>query len=901
MAIFGSKFKSGRTTPQIFNHPFTEGADPPTPVTASRDKPGPRHPTPSSTPRQTSRSPAKPLNESPRTIKSGGTSSPSTRPRKDFTATTPSSAGQTNSSPTKWCKSASSTPIAALPPSLPPPVYALPPTPEASPDRRASTIHNSTQGVGHPSKPSLGLNTKTLPAPPSSYTSPNTHTRTGSAPLSTTQSSQFRARSGSASISSRPNTVIKGPCPSLVSTSSTLDVGSKSRSFDTFGHGSHEPKHRPVALKLRTSNLDPQLASSSRIQIKMNHSVRAIKEFDEKSHKSGIEIDAVKSGGLFSFHLHRPDRHSDQSLQVEYAPTPIQSSRPSTVRHQSEETIRPSSHPHEQEQTRTERPRSFSTNDVMNITEMDKLRSIDETPRKQRSQPTFKPLRSPPSPTLGHRNCVTPGLSSAMSDLSATPGTTYTSLPTTTSRSGVKPFDDLPIPWCTKPSSELLAEIGEELYNNLIEHSLSDQMVSSPRLLHPVILENSKSEEIRLRAELSRLKEKHFLLVNQRESLSQKIEQGIFKLDQIKLHKMVQALGQASRRVDRVSRQIYICNDQIRQIEIEAKEHSVGVVKISLKKRDKELKSLKEELDSIMQNKQNQHEVETHARDSVNEDSSYISTPRDHGSATTATTTVRFLEPPTPSPRSPVKISLNRSSRPLSTATVINIHSLSFPFPPDRKRDDPSSSGNPSELDETKGMSKYTTHGGLTVKICENEEGEGETEQDLDTDKESTDSHTTAISITGPTNEILIYPPGHHRSLSAPIMGLEVPLSAYRSEDGHQLSKVAMNMGIMDHGDYHLKYTSNHERSISESDIMTPPVSSTLRFTAPLKIKSPMRHINQGRSRRQVNSLTVRGNENREEMVRARMGRESLLETPESILLSLATAPIWTRPDCEGR
>ncbi|WWD02618.1 hypothetical protein V865_000658 [Kwoniella europaea PYCC6329] len=898
MAIFGSKSKSGRTTPQIFNHPFTEGADPPTPVTASPGKPEPTHPTPSSTHQQTSRSPTQPLNESPRTFKSGRTSSPSTTTRRDFTATTPSSAGQTYSSPTKWCKSASSTLIATLPPSLPPPVYALPPTPEASPDRRAATIHNSTQGVGHARKPSLGLNTKTLPAPSSSYTSPKTHTRTGSGPLSATQSSQSRARSGSASISSLTNTAMEGLYPSLGSTSSTLDVGSNSRSFDAFGQGSHEPKHRPVALKLRTSNLDPQLASSSRIKIKMKHSVEAIKEFDEKSHKSGIEIDAVNSSGPFNLHLHRPDGHSDQSLQVEYTPTPIQPSRPFSVRQQSEETIRPSSHPHEQEQIRAERPRSFSTNDIMNITGLDKLRSIDETPRKQRSQPTFKALRSPPSPTLGHRHCVTPGLSSAMSDLSATPGSQYTSLPTTTSTSGVKTFDNLPIPWCTKPSSELLAEIGEEPYKILIEHSLSDQMVSSPRLLHPVILENSKSEEIRLRAELSRLKEKHFLLVNQRESLTKKIEQGIFKLDQIKLHKMVQALGQASRRVDRVSRQIYICNDQIRQIEIEAKEHSVGVVKISLKKRDTELKSLKEELDSIMQNKQNQHEVETHARDSVNEDSSYISTPRSNGSATTATTTVRFFEPPTPSPKSPMKISLNRSFRPLSTTTVININSLSFPIPPDRERDDPSFFGDPSDLDEERVRSEYTIDGGLTVQICGNDE-KVERERDFDVDMESTDSHTASISITGPTNEILIYPPGHHRSFSAPIMGLEVPLSAYRSEDGHQLSN--MDIGIIDNGSYHFKHTSNHERSISESMMMTPPVSSTLKITAPLKIKSPMSHINQGRSRRQVNSFTVRGNENREDMVRARMGSESLLETPESILLSLATAPIWTRQDGEAR
>ncbi|OCF57230.1 hypothetical protein L486_04686 [Kwoniella mangroviensis CBS 10435] len=896
MSIFGSVFKSGRTTPQIFNHPFTEGADPPTPVTASPGKAEPTLPAPSSNHYQISRSPAKPRNESPRTKKSGETPSPSTKARRDFTATTPSSAGQTYSSSTKWCKSVASTPIATLPPSLPPPAYALPPTPEASPDRRASAIHNGTQGIGHARKPSLGLNSKTLPAPPSSYTSPNTHIRTGSAPLSITQSSQSRARSGSASISSRTNTAMGGLYPSLASTRSTLDVGSDSRSFDIFGHGSHEPKHRPVALKLKTSNLDPQLASSSRIRIKMKHSVEATKEFDEKSHKSGIEIDAVKSSGLFNVHLHRPDRHSDQSLQVEYTPTPIQSSRPSPVRHQSEETIRPSSHPHEQEQIRAERPRSFSTNDVMNITEMNKLRSIDETPRKQRSQPTFKPLRSPSSPTLGHRNCVTPGLSSAMSDTSATPGSTYTSLPTTTSTPGVKPFDNLPIPWCTKPSSELLAEIGEEPYIVLIEHSLSDQMVSSPRLLHPVILENPKFEEIRLRAELSRLKGKHFLLVNQRESLTKKIEQGIFKLDQIKLHKMVQALGQALRRVDRVSRQIYICNDQIRQIEIEAREHSVGVIKISLKKGDKELNSLKEELGSIIQNKQNQDEVETHAGDSVNEDSNCISTPRSNGSATTTTTTVRFLEAPTPSPKSPVKISLFRSSRPLSTATMLNINSLSFPIPPDRKRDDPSSSGDPLDLDAEKERFECTTDGGLTVQICENED---EAEQNSDAGMESTDSHTTAISITGLTNEILIYPPGHHRSLSASIMGLEVPLSAYRSEDGHQLSN--MDMCIIDDSNHQCRYRSNHERSISESVIMTPPGSSTMKITAPLSIKSPMSHISQGRSRRQVNSLTVRGNENREETVRARMGRESLLETPESILLSLATAPIWTKQDHGAR
>ncbi|WVW85584.1 hypothetical protein I302_107622 [Kwoniella bestiolae CBS 10118] len=852
MAIFSSKFKRGRTTPQIVGHPFTEGADPPTPITAANT--------------------GLPQNQSPRTVKIGSSSSPSTKGRKDVLASTPSSAGRSYSSPTKWGKCVASTPIAMLPPSLPPPAYALPPTPEASPDRRASAIFVGSLSAGHSRKPSLGLNSKTLPAPPTSFTSPNIHTRTGSAPLSASQRIDSRSRSASASVFNSHNPTMQGPYPLIGGTSITLDAEFeaspifKTPASGTFGYGSHEPKHRPTALKLKTSNLSPQIECAPQTKIRKIPSPEAIKQFQGQSGRSGFDNDAVKSSGLFDFysHLHHPRLSPNPNPGRTPAPTYSPRPRPSPTRHQFEETIRPSSE-------RGERPRSFSTNDALNITELDKLRGINETPRKQRSQPTFNAPHPPLSPTPGRNPCNTSGPSSATSDMSTTPGSSYASLPTTTSLSGVKLFDYLPIPWCTRSASDLLAEIGEASYTSLIEGSLHEQASVPPQLLHPTILQNSKSEEDRLRSELSRLKEKHLLLVGQRESLAKKVEQGTFKVDQAKLHKMVQALGQASRRVDRVSRQIYICNDQIRQIEIEAKEHVVGVMKLVLERRD-----LHE-----LGKKDGQYEVEIRA-----EDSSVVLTPRSHGSTTT---TVRFLELPTPSPKSPAKlnegmrINSNSTARPMSTATVIGINSLSFPVPPDRKRNDSltlldSTTSLPDLSDECTGQG---VGGGLQVEICgtaESADGEFEIE--------STDFHTTAISITGPSNEILIYPPGHHRSLSAPLLGLEVPHSAYRSEDGH----APLDMGVIDN--HHFKH--NHERSISESDLLSPPVSSTLKITAPLRIRNQTKPTSQGRSQRQASSLTMRVNENRE-MKRVRMGRESVLETPESILLSLATVPIWTK------
>ncbi|WWC63332.1 uncharacterized protein I303_105932 [Kwoniella dejecticola CBS 10117] len=929
MAIFSNKFRCGRTTPQMLNHPFTEGADPPTPLTASHPAPNTSRNPPSAY-HESSRSPQK-SSASPATTARSTSLSPFSTPirsRGETIARPPSAAGRARVSPTKSCKSSNTTtPTSGLPPLLPPPSYALPPTPEASPDRRSSVIFVGNQHDIYTRKPSLGSDIKALPAPPSSFTSPFKHARAGSHPSKLSQSPS--PRSPSASASTADSAAAKIPNPH-VSQSNPRSLLASDHSLTTLDHstkvglpGHAEQKHRPMALKLRTSNLDPEVAEKSRVRIKGLPTI-------DLSHDSDVVAapqtlipptceDPPKSSCIFN--IQAQSRRSTLQRPIvahEEAPAPL---GPSPTHRQSEETIRATTEA-------KERPRSFSTNDALNITDLDKLRSIDETPRKQRSQPTLNSTAIPVSPTpqRGYISSSTPVPPSAMSEMSVTPGSMYTSLPTGTSAGPshhFKPFENLPIPWSTIPASDLHKQLGDEEYNAFMGFSLHSiqaaEADSPPRLLPLDILRTSASEEARLRSELERLKEKHVLLVAQRETLSKKIENGLFKIDQIKLHKMVQALGQATGRVDRVSRQIYICNDQINQIECQAKEHLVGVLRIALKKKEDELKK-----------KQSQPQSQAPSPSDLSDgESSHIATPRSTLSShnhiqtqqQTHTTTIRFLDPQMASPRSPAKsnegmsVSICPSPSPLSTATVINIDSLSFPIPPDGKRGQNADLERESEIESLTSDSTIigrseaqhssvarvidwasadVRRNRLEVEICQVEDEN----EDEDEDFGSTDSHATAICINGnsATNEILIYPPGHSRSLSAPILGLEVPLSAYTSSDDHHVNSI----GQVGHQGWSHGY--GHERSVSENDYQSHPPSATsaIPVTAPLRVNTQT-PFGSGKSRmnangwRQVNSLTVKVSEKREETKRARMGRESLLETPESILSSLATAPMWTK------
>ncbi|WWC71537.1 uncharacterized protein I206_105495 [Kwoniella pini CBS 10737] len=760
MANFMNKFRCGRTTPQTTNHPFAEGADPPPSIAANQSNFLPSH-TSSSAYHQSACSPKKPTS-SPASKTS--TSSPFSTPvmgKSAISSTPPLTTGEYRVSPTKTSKTPTAKPASALPPVLPAPSYALPPTPIASPDRRSSMLFVGTERTQHAKKPSLGLRSQGHAAPPSSFVSPilHKHARIGSE-LPHKPQSPSHSRSASSPCSTSPSK--KPPIHRSnrcvfdsynVSESMGSNIGqSVARPTEAEPFDYHEPRHRPAALRLRTSNLNLELAEKSKMRIKESPSI----DLDY----GGI---LVKSSAL-------------SPLIFENLP---QSSFP------------PSS--------------------------------------KEKSSTSIPDSASP--------------------EILITPASIFTSLSTaafTKPSNHFKPFENLPIPWSTIATSDLYKELGEEKYNTFIDTNLSEIKRIDIKLLHPDIISISFSEEERLQIELNRLKEKHSLLVNQRESLIKRIEIGLLTIDQIQLHKLIQHLKQIDKRVDRISRQIYICNDQIKQIQIQSKEHIIGVLKIALAIKRKAVDN-----ETLQHSRKNDHhELSIDERSLNSRSSDMISNcPTTLRADVPHTIAIRFLEPelssssPTSITKSKdeIKESSCQCSRPLSTATVINVNSFPFPIPPNRKKnsDEEGKPENKSTLFKSTTRSVRKTHisakQDLRLPNSDDQCGlEVEIGQDLhdQDDFGSTDHHNTDISFIETCTDILIYPPGHVRSISAPLLGLEVPLSAYTLSTDHNFHNACDNDRF-------------HERSISENDYhpssSTSSCGSTIRVTAPLRINTKRR------------------------------------------------------------
>ncbi|OCF39029.1 hypothetical protein I317_07166 [Kwoniella heveanensis CBS 569] len=978
MAIFGSvvKSSSGRTT--CTHHPFAEGADPPTPLTATPKEVGANHPykAPGAVAPEAGDTP--PSSQKPAFFSVCGTKvthapakvpcSFTTPPRK-VTPVIP----MTRTPPSTWSRSMTSTLISALPPTLPPPSYGLPPTPEASPQQGPTS---ATEGGTRPlkiRKHSTRNLSKPVPAapsarPPTSRTSPTNsskHGRTTSSPspLRSAPSQRFRSASESATapgivsdttpftIDSEHGMRDRYPAPSP-----SPRTGQKNSFNPSTNHrpdvtlATHAPiptlvepveKHRPAALKLRTSNLtdNPRIQGPARIE----HRRLPIIDYSDGDNvllRNAQFLPVAPSGT--GTRVGKPTPRScegEQALGTGFSMmTP---DRPTVARLESESTIRATI------TIKTERRRSMSTGDVLNISQLDKLRNPEDTPRKRREGSTQDTntlaTRHPPrSPTPRSH---TPK-SASTAQMSRTPASAYTNLPhmesamPTVSTSTVKPFENLPLPWSTVEASTLAQDLGQQAVESLMDFTLPQLVSLPPRLLHPSILKTSASEEGRLRSELARLKDKYHALIAHRDGLAKRIEQSIVKADQVRVHKMVQALGQVSRKCDRVARQVYICNDQIRQIEIQAEEHVVGALRLALGKKEEQLERLRASLTTS--NEQIHERVQTQADEaaecrsrqpatnavhSPSELGAEAPTPRNPPSGPV----VRFLQPAANTLRSPtspkyreknMRISMYGSSsdsaaRPISTATIININTLSFPLPPSRIRNESHSSTSSStdwlssgtsqgsETDTQTGTDTETesvnddaaqsgaaaSYGGLEVQIEPEADGEG-TEDPHDLDFESSDSHRTAtISILG-GNEIVIYPPGHNRSLSAPscCIGVDLP-DTPASWGGHEQyppspSTSGGHLDIMVDKEGSLTQSRRHERSVSESDCISP-LPSAASGTEPLRLKVPLPLPSRSSSSawkgnsqsisRQTRSMNVKSGQ--EGTKRPKVVRESVLET----------------------
>jgi hypothetical protein len=326
------------------------------------------------------------------------------------------------------------------------------------------------------------------------------------------------------------------------------------------------------------------------------------------------------------------------------------------------------------------------------------------------------------------------------------------------------------------------------------------------------------AEQARLGSELCRLREKYDRLLSQRETLFRKLEQGMIKTDLHTVQKIMSSLSKATARCDRVARQMYVCNDQVRQIALQRAEHQVGALRVELSRRKSHAKRDAEFVSVVSE----EAPSEVQGKDESSPTSTSTATPQE--------ASIVVLSPVRDNTR------LTVDSRRFSTATVISLNHLGFPLPPDRGIGGFGSSGSSPVITTPVDESDRT----LVVEI------ERKAVESAGSAVKASSGGVDPISQPGSANEILIYPPSHRRSTSAP-MPFSPPLD--------------------------LPHTPWREASeIDHSDV---GVASN---TAPLRLKS-----RKGNDRGRVRSLVVRS-QSTDLMLRAKRGRESQLESVGNLI-----------------
>jgi hypothetical protein len=139
-------------------------------------------------------------------------------------------------------------------------------------------------------------------------------------------------------------------------------------------------------------------------------------------------------------------------------------------------------------------------------------------------------------------------------------------------------FDNVALPWSTQPLSSLLPTLPADYLSN----GQKKLLLRTPHILAPNTLLSLSSEEDRLQLELERLKVKHTTLSQRRDKLISRLGVQHRSGD---ITSGSQAVQEVIARVDRVARQIYICNDQVRQMEMMKRDHEVGVLLWTLNRR----------------------------------------------------------------------------------------------------------------------------------------------------------------------------------------------------------------------------------------------------------------------------------------------------------------------------
>jgi hypothetical protein len=340
------------------------------------------------------------------------------------------------------------------------------------------------------------------------------------------------------------------------------------------------------------------------------------------------------------------------------------------------------------------------------------------------------------------------------------------------SSSGTKPlpFDNVPLPWNTTSISQLQQDLGEDDFDHLIAYTLQHLSTTEPRLLPLSVLRTSASEETRLRNELKRLRSKYETLLRHRDTTLASLATGQVRNEPGAQRRALDTLSRAVGRCDRVVRQIYLCNDQIRQIEIQGEEHVVGALRVALEQNGREISGDVGSPHVVGQSE----EEEVLASSPSTEEHGLPYLPK-------LGRVVESNEEGKPRPRD----LFDPKPRPESTASGFSIN-LGFPLPPSRS--------SPITSTPTLSMSTSSVDPHDTYPADEtpkpDSRGRAASTSQLEIHVQTEDETTVHLSDYSSQHEILILPPGHHRrSTSAPLFGnagiLDIPRSPWRGPHDH--------------------------------------------------------------------------------------------------------------------
>lgn len=351
-----------------------------------------------------------------------------------------------------------------------------------------------------------------------------------------------------------------------------------------------------------------------------------------------------------------------------------------------------------------------------------------------------------------------------------TPARVIVNLPVTTgvqtpSRTSSTPFEQISLPWSSSSASDLSQELGPR-FDELLDYTLDRLPPSSPRVLRPSVLRTSANEDARLRAELDRLRDKYTSTTRYRDGLLYSMSHS--QVDEVVFRKTAESLKRAIARCDRLARQIFICNDQIRQIEIQGEEHVVGALRVALARQDASDNTSISGAEDVDGSPVSSSGSNFDAHDAFDGEHAEV-----HQAVYMSTPHMDNLDV--------LPHAKDRSKR-MSTATIISLSQLGFPLPPTRHSPSPTASTYTSPtniyISPSTTLSPPEHRELLSVPTTARSASTGNLEVTLDA-----------------TDEILIYPPGHRRSASVPLLngphGMDMPHTPWRGQHDFSPSEPA--------------------------------------------------------------------------------------------------------------